>query len=108
MGDFLIKHKCWQYGRNDINGGISKPEDLEKFEGSYLTVDANMERDKRLVEEKQYSDTSELVYLHLTKDKNKACVFNYTGYKDKRIKVTNQYLKKIDIELKELSKKNEF
>ena len=89
MGDFLIKHKCWQGGRNDIKGGTSKSEDLAKFEGSYLTVDANMERDKRKVEEKEYSDTSELVYMHLTHDKNKACVFSYTGYKDKRLKFTN-------------------
>lgn len=48
-----------------------------------------MERDKRQVQEDEYADTSELVYLHLTKDKNKACVFSYTGYVDKRLKLTN-------------------
>ena len=81
---------------------------MSKFEGAYLTVDANIERDKRLVQEKEYTDTSELVYLHLTRDKNKACVFSYTGYRDKRLKITNQYIKKIDLELKELSKKMSF
>jgi len=67
-----------------------------------------MERDKRPFNEKESADTNELVYLHLTHDKNKACVFSYTGYKDKRLKMTNQYIKKIDLELKELSKKMSF
>ena len=66
MNQFLIKHKCWQNGRNDVKAGTSNAEDLNKFEGSYLTVDANMERDKRPVNEKEYADTKELVYLHLT------------------------------------------
>jgi len=107
---FLIKHKLWKAGRNDIAGGSSKQEDLAKFEGSYLTVDSNMERDirDRLVEEKEYSDTSELVYLHTTQDKSKACIFSYTGFKDKRFKLTDKYTKKMTIELKELSKKLSF
>jgi len=62
--EFYIRLKRWNLGRDALKKNNATQEDIEKYEDSYLAVDANMERDKR--QSTSSSDKSELVYLHLT------------------------------------------